>query len=98
MKCPFCARFPSSVKQTTRPLDEGLHEGDVKRRLRKCGNCSRNFTTFEIHESLFRQINPASKTRLTRQPLLVEDTTTAVAKTTKKIKTKKRKGISGESK
>ncbi len=70
MKCPHCERFPTSVKQTTRPLDEGLDYGDVKRRLRKCRSCSRNFTTFEIHEDLFRKLAPTSKAKLKRSPLL----------------------------
>lgn len=74
MRCPFCASCPTGVKKTTRPLDEGLEEGDVKQRLRKCRNCSRNFFTYEIHEDLFRQLNTApTKKRLTRQPLLAED-------------------------
>jgi len=76
MRCPKCFSCTSSVKQTTRPLDEGMSEGDVKRRLRKCGSCDRNFTTFEIQESAFRQLQ-TNKSQLVRQPLLVEDTLTA---------------------
>lgn len=56
MRCPYCTAAPSDVKQTTRPLNEGLEHGDIKRRLRKCRNCRRMFTTFEIHEDYFRKI------------------------------------------
>lgn len=71
MRCPFCTSVTSFVKQTTRPIDEGMAEGDVKRRLRKCRSCSKNFSTFEIHESKFREIVTTNK--LERQPLLVEE-------------------------
>lgn len=70
MKCPHCDRFPTAVKKTTRPLDEGLEYGDVKQRLRKCRSCSRNFNTFEIHEELFRKLTQVSKSKLKRSPLL----------------------------
>ena len=77
MRCPGCLQFPTSVKQTTRPLDESLEHGDVKRRLRKCRNCDKNFTTFEIHESLFRTVVPKQHSPLSREPLLVESEETA---------------------
>ena len=63
--------MPSGVLQTTRPIDEGLDYGEVKRRLRKCRECATNFTTFEIHESLFRSFS-LTEQRLTRQPLQME--------------------------
>ena len=72
MRCPFCTGLPSSVLQTTRPLDEGLDYGDIKRRLRKCGACSKNFTTFEIQESLFRRLSIRDP-KLRRQPLSIEE-------------------------
>ena len=68
MRCPHCHTRPSSVLRTTRPLNEGLEEGLVKERLRKCRNCGKNFSTFEIHESLFRTITERNKT-LSRTPL-----------------------------
>ena len=78
MKCPSCAEFPSYVTQTTRPLDEGLGHGMVKRRLRKCRKCSNNFQTFEVHEDDFRKLfqnkSPA------RHPLIVEERKTSVIK------------------
>jgi len=83
MRCPHCTSAPSSVKQTTRPINEGLEHGDIKRRLRKCRNCQKMFTTFEIHEGLFRGLRgvteelvaetaPAPR-ELKRQRLLVEE-------------------------
>lgn len=67
--------MPTAVTQTTRPLDEGMEYGDIKRRLRKCSNCERSFQTFEIHESVFTQIKPETKlSKLSRRPLLVEST------------------------
>lgn len=44
----------------------------VKRRLRKCRNCAKSFTTFEVHEDLFRKVRPRQD-GLGRQPLIVED-------------------------
>lgn len=72
MKCLHCGERKTSVTQTTRPIDEGLPYGHVKRRLRKCRSCERSFTTFEIHEPLFRKIRP-KKDGLGRQPLIVDD-------------------------
>lgn len=60
------------VLKTERPLDEGLEEGDLKRRTRKCRKCGRNFVTFEIHESLWRQ--RPREDPLERRPLLNEAT------------------------
>jgi len=60
------------VVKTERPLDEGLLEGDIKRRTRKCRNGARNFVTFEIHEDTWRGL-PRTEP-LTRQPLLTEAT------------------------
>lgn len=81
MKCPKCTSLPSNVLKTEQPIDEGLEYGDVKRRLRKCRECGRNFKTFEVHESIYRVLFPKngpteSKTpktpearKLSRQPL-----------------------------
>ena len=74
MKCPSCNSLPSSVLQTTRPLDEGVEYGAIKRRLRKCGKCEKNFTTFEIQESMFRLLSMRDP-KLARQPLKIEEAT-----------------------
>ena len=58
------------VCKTERPLDEGMDEGFIKKRTRKCRECAKNFVTFEIHESTWRRqpkIQP-----LERRPLLNE--------------------------
>lgn len=68
MNCPYCSSRPSGVLQTLRPVDEGLDEGEVKKRRRKCRNCSRDFFTYEIQEALFRSLTLTEK-RLTRRPL-----------------------------
>ena len=87
MRCPHCATYPSKVTQTTRPIDEGLEEGCVKRRIRKCRNCARNFFTFEIHEDLFRQLDQVPNAApLTRQPLLMEDK--------EKLRQRRKRGLS----
>lgn len=68
--------MPTAVTQTTRPLDEGMEYGDVKRRLRKCRQCQRSFHTYEIHESVFQHLKPEDKlNKLSRRPLLVESST-----------------------
>jgi len=72
VRCPRCSEVKTMVIKTERPLDEGLKEGDIKRRTRKCRNCGRNFPTFEIHESTFRQVIAAPP--LERKPLLNEAT------------------------
>lgn len=69
MNCPFCALRPTGVVKTERPLDEGMDEGEVKRRRRICRNCGRDFHTFEVHESVFRTLTATQK-KLTRQPLV----------------------------
>lgn len=70
MRCPYCADPKTGVLKTERPIDEGLAEGEIKRRTRKCRACARNFVTFEIHESTWRQV-PVSPS-LERRPLLNE--------------------------
>jgi transcriptional regulator NrdR family protein len=86
------------VIKTERPLDEGLEAGDVKRRTRKCRECSRTFTTFEIQEDLFRELRGVTKPvvteaephKLKRQPLLVEG---ASKKPRSRIQLRKIKGV-----
>lgn len=85
MRCPHCKSRRSSVSKTTRPLDEGLEEGEIKRRLRKCRDCDRNFVTFEVHagflrslrgQSLVEHAQPAQETpALARRPLLMKKPT-----------------------
>ena len=70
MRCPRCSEVKTMVVKTERPIDEGMIEGDLKKRTRKCRNCGRNFVTFEIHESTFRQ-TPTTPA-LERRPLLTE--------------------------
>ena len=58
------------VCKTERPIDEGFDEGQIKKRTRKCRNCARNFVTFEIYESVWRDV--PTQPPLTRKPLLNE--------------------------
>jgi hypothetical protein len=61
------------VLKTERPLVEGYEPGDVKKRTRKCRHCTRNFVTYEIHESAMRARPLADS--LERRPLLTEAAT-----------------------
>lgn len=70
MRCPRCTAPKTYVLKTERPLDEGMSEGDLKKRTRKCRECARNFVTFEIHENTWRQL--PKEEPLTRRPLLNE--------------------------
>lgn len=70
MRCPHCSEVKTMVLKTERPLDEGMAEGDLKKRTRKCRNCARNFVTFEIHETVWRET--PTTTPLERKPLLNE--------------------------
>ena len=70
MRCPFCSELKTMVCKTERPLDEGMSEGDIKKRTRKCRNCARNFVTFEVHEMTWRE-TPLTLP-LERKPLLNE--------------------------
>lgn len=70
MRCPHCSEVKTGVIKVVRPIDEGLTEGDIKKRTRKCRNCARNFVTFEIHESVWRE-TPTTPP-LERKPLLNE--------------------------
>jgi transcriptional regulator NrdR family protein len=70
MRCPHCSEAKTAVVKVVRPLDEGLCEGDIKKRTRKCRGCARNFVTFEIHESEWRQTPKGPP--LVRRPLLNE--------------------------
>ncbi len=100
MRCPHCTCCPSTVSKTTRPLDEGLDEGDVKQRLRKCRNCSLSFTTYEIHEDKFRTLSGVPSKRelkaeatpiLSRKPLLAEDRKPTRSKLVEQVKEKLKK-------
>ena len=73
MRCPHCTGIKTYVLKTERPFDEGMDQGDLKKRTRKCRQCARNFVTYEIHESTWRQ-TPKEET-LVRRPLLNEATT-----------------------
>ena len=70
MRCPHCTGYKTFVLKTERPLDEGMEEGDLKKRTRKCRECARNFVTFEVHESFWRK-EPTTPP-LERKPLLNE--------------------------
>lgn len=72
MRCPHCAGVKTYVIKTQRPIDEGLQEGNIKRRTRKCRQCAENFVTFEIHEATWRETPEAEP--LIRRPLLDEAT------------------------
>jgi len=72
MRCPYCTGLKTYVLKTERPLDEGMCEGDLKKRTRKCRQCAKNFATFEIHESTWRQTPKDAP--LVRRPLLTEAT------------------------
>lgn len=72
MRCPHCVGPKTYVLKTERPLDEGLDEGFIKKRTRKCRNCAKNFVTFEVHESTWRQV--PREDPLERSPLLNEAT------------------------
>jgi len=72
MRCPHCTGCKTFVLKTERPLDEGMAEGDLKKRTRKCRECAKNFVTFEIHESTWRQVPTGPP--LVRRPLLNEAT------------------------
>lgn len=72
MRCPACIGPKTYVLKTERPLDEGLDEGFIKKRTRKCRHCAKNFVTFEIHEQTWRrEVKPDP---LERRPLLNEAT------------------------
>jgi transcriptional regulator NrdR family protein len=53
MRCPHCSVHDSRVKKTTRPIDEGLAFGCLKKRERQCKECRRRFFTYEVHEEFF---------------------------------------------
>jgi len=68
MRCPHCTASKTGVLKTERPIDEGMDEGCIKKRTRKCRECARNFVTFEIYESVWRDL--PDKPELERRPLL----------------------------
>lgn len=70
MRCPHCSEVKTAVIKVVRPLTEGMREGDIKKRTRKCRNCAKNFVTFEIHEATWRQT--PTTLPLERRPLLTE--------------------------
>jgi hypothetical protein len=60
MKCPKCGTCESRVKKTIIQVEEmGFAFGELKQRRRKCLSCGEPFNTFEVHESVFRQLPPA---------------------------------------
>lgn len=60
MKCPRCSTLESKVKKTIIQVEErGFSFGELKQRRRQCINCRRFFSTYEIHEDLFRKLQEA---------------------------------------
>jgi transcriptional regulator NrdR family protein len=62
MKCPHCGTKESRVKKTLIHIEEvGFAFGELKKRERQCLSCDKKFYTYELHESVFRQL-PARNT------------------------------------
>jgi len=71
MNCPRCKAVESKVIKTERPLDESTQfpEGTLKRRRRRCKECRRSFSTYEIHETVFRRMLSLTEGAPSRRPL-----------------------------
>lgn len=58
MKCPECDSTKSKVLKTLihEAKSEGLNDGELKKRKRRCLGCRREFFSYEVTESVFRKM------------------------------------------
>lgn len=58
MKCPGCDSIKSKVLKTLihEANAEGLEDGELKKRRRRCLSCLQEFFSYEVTESVFRRM------------------------------------------